>query len=113
MTQQTGTTAGEGASGDVTWNIKLAEHAYDNSKVPTVEIVEDKSKVSNANSNSTATAPMTYTDNLTLQTGARTKDSVNFSFKYNTDGSADMGDLKANLNLSSRADGLNTANLSG
>ena len=109
MTKQTGTTAGEGASGDVTWNIKLAEHAYDNSKVPTVEIVEDKSKVSNANSNSAATAPMTYTDHLVLQTGARTKDSVDFTFNYATDG---MGELKANLNISSRADGLNTANLS-
>ena len=55
---------------------------------------------------------MTYTSNITLQTGSRTKDAVNFSFKYNTDGTADMGKLEANLNLSARAEGLNTANLS-
>ena len=55
---------------------------------------------------------MTYADNITLQTGARTKDSVNFTFKYNQDGTADMGNLKANLNISARADGLNTENLS-
>ncbi len=59
-----------------------------------------------------STAILTYTDNITLQTGSRTKDAVNFSFQYNTDGTADMGDLKANLNLSAREDGLNTANLS-
>ena len=66
--------------------------------------------VSDAFDNSTAR--MTYTDNITLQVGARTKDAVNFTFNYNVDGSADMGALKANLNLSSREDGLNTANLS-
>ncbi|MDE6592687.1 MAG: hypothetical protein K2K57_06455, partial [Oscillospiraceae bacterium] len=108
MTQQTGTTAGEGASGDVTWNIKLAEHAYDNSKVPSVEVVEDESKVSISNSNNYATAPLTYTDHVVLQAGARTKDSVDFTFKYSSGG---LGDLKSNMNCSSRADGLGTANL--
>lgn len=68
--------------------------------------------VSISDSFDNSTARMTYTDNLTLQTGARTKDSVNFTFNYNVDGSADMGDLKANLNISARADGLNTENLS-
>lgn len=68
--------------------------------------------VSISDSFDNSTARLTYTDNITLQTGSRTKDSVNFSFKYNTDGTADMGELKANLNLSARADGLNTANLS-
>lgn len=70
------------------------------------------SKVSEANSYGNSTAQMTYSDSITLQTGARTKDSVNFSFKYNADETADMGELKANLNLSARADGLNTENLS-
>ncbi len=68
--------------------------------------------VSIADSYDNSTARMTYADSITLQTGARTKDSVNFTFNYNQDGSADMGDLKANLNLSARADGLNTENLS-
>ena len=67
------------------------------------------SGVSQANSNDAATAPLTYTDHLVLQTGARTKDSVDFTFSYKTEG---MGDLKANMNISSRADGLGTKNLS-
>lgn len=65
--------------------------------------------VSKANSNEAATAPLTYTDHLVLQTGARTKDSVDFTFNYSTDG---MGDLKANMDVSSREGGLNTKNLS-
>ncbi len=56
-----------------------------------------------------STAIMTYAENIILQTGARSKDAVNFTFNYNK---ADMGDLEANLNLSSRANGLNTENLS-
>ena len=68
--------------------------------------------VSVADSFDNSTSIMTYTENLTLQTGARTKDSVNFTFNYNTDKTADMGELKANLNISARADGLNTENLS-
>ena len=71
-----------------------------------------KDGVSKADSFSNSTAIMTYTNNITLQTGARTKDSVNFTFEYNKDGTADMGNLKANLNISARADGLNTENLS-
>ena len=58
-----------------------------------------------------STAILTYADHIILQTGARTKDAVDFTFAYNTNGSADMGTLKANLDLSSRANGLNTANL--
>ena len=52
---------------------------------------------------------LTYTSDITLQTGARTKDAVKFTFKYNV---ADMGELAANLDLSSRGNGLATANLS-
>ncbi|MCH5209135.1 MAG: hypothetical protein J1F04_09635 [Oscillospiraceae bacterium] len=55
---------------------------------------------------------MTYSEQIVLQTGARTKDAVNFTFSYNRDGTADMGDLLANLNISARAEGLNTENLS-
>ena len=68
--------------------------------------------VSIADSFGNSTARMTYTENITLQTGARTKDSVNFTFNYNTDKTADMGELTANLNISARADGLATENLS-
>lgn len=68
--------------------------------------------VSIADSFDNSTAIMSYAENITLQTGARTKDSVNFTFNYNADKTADMGELKANLNISAREDGLNTENLS-
>lgn len=92
------------------WNVSQA--SYTPAKVADIKVVEPDSKVSQANSFNNAKSIMTYASNITLQTGARTKDSVNFTFSYNTDGSADMGDLKANLNLSAREDGLNTENLS-
>ena len=38
---------------------------------------------------------MTYSDNLIIQAGARTKDSVNFTFAYSSDG---LGELEADLN---------------
>lgn len=71
--------------------------------------IKGTTTVSKANSNHAATAPLTYTDHLVLQAGARTKDSVDFTFAYKTEG---MGELEANLNVSSRAEGLNTKNLS-
>ena len=74
--------------------------------------MEPAKSVTKADAFDNSTARMTYTSNITLQTGSRTKDAVNFSFKYNTDDTADMGKLEANLNLSARAEGLNTANLS-
>ncbi len=77
-----------------------------------IDAIEKNQGASKSDSFNNASSIMTYTDNITLQTGSRTKDSVNFTFKYNTDGSADMGNLTANLNLSARADGLNTENLS-
>ena len=68
--------------------------------------------VSVSDSYDNSTAILTYAEDITLQTGARSKDSVNFTFSYNVDDTADMGDPKANLNISARADGLNTENLS-
>ena len=100
-------------AGTISYNVGIDFKNYDTSKQPTVEISSTvDGKVSESNSFSNSKAIMTYADNITLQTGARTKDSVNFTFNYNTDKTADMGDLKANLNLSARADGLNTENLS-
>lgn len=74
-----------------------------------VELVEPKGTVSKSDSNDASTATLTYTDNMTLQVGARTKDSVNFTLNYNSNG---LGDLKANMNCSARTDGLGTADLS-
>ncbi len=75
-------------------------------------VAEEDTAVSNSNAFTNSTARLTYQENITLQVGARSKDAVNFTFKYNTDDSADMGKLEPNLNLSSRAEGLNTENLS-
>lgn len=77
-----------------------------------IDNLEKNLAVSKSDNFDNSTARMTYAENITLQTGARTKDSVNFTFKYNNDNTADMGELIPNLNLSSRADGLNTENLS-
>ncbi len=91
---------------------KLTVHAIATPTVATMASQVADKGVTQANAFNNSTARMTYTDNITLQTGARTKDAVNFSFAYNTDKSADMGDLLANLDLSARSTGLNTANLS-
>lgn len=106
-----GNAAGEWAngSGTVKTEIYTSKASFTPAAGTGVEVMQPSGKVSQANSNSTATAPLTYTDQLTLQTGARTKDSVNFTFSYSTDG---MGELKANLDVSSRENGLNTKNLS-
>ncbi len=100
------------SAGTVTTTVNVGQATFTPANDKAVALVEPDSKVSQSNSYNKSTAIMTYTDNITLQTGARTKDSVNFTFNYNQDGTADMGELKANLNLSARADGLNTENLS-
>lgn len=71
------------------------------------DIEVEATRVSKADSNNASTATMTYADNITLQTGARTKDSVNFTFNYQSNG---LGELKADLNCSAR--GLGTDKLS-
>ena len=50
---------------------------------------------------------LTYSDSITLQTGARSKDAVDFTFSYTTSG---IGDLNSDLDISSR--GLGTSQLS-
>jgi flagellin len=98
---------------DVTAKASTADTAATTEKLAEIDSKILKAvgvSVSDAYDNSTAI--MTYADNITLQVGSRTKDAVNFTFNYNADGTADMGDLKSNLNLSAREDGLNTASLS-
>ncbi|MDE6132522.1 MAG: hypothetical protein K2G04_03990, partial [Oscillospiraceae bacterium] len=65
--------------------------------------------VSNSNAFGNGAIPLTYTDHIVLQSGARSKDAVDFTFRYSSGG---MGKLKDNMNCSARADGLNTENLS-
>lgn len=102
-------TNGATNAGTVTTTVNVGQATYTPANDKAITLVEPKSEVSQSNSNNTATAPLTYTDHMVLQTGARTKDSVDFTFNYSTTG---MGDLKANLDVSSREGGLNTKNLS-
>jgi flagellin len=110
LSPTTGTAATNGTTGDITYKLGVENNAYDTSKQPSVEVKKpDDAAVSKSNSWDQSKAKMTYADSMTLQVGARTKDSVNFTFEYNTN---DLGGLKANMNCSAREDGLNTANLS-
>lgn len=101
---------GDKSAGTISYKIGVEYKNYDTSKLPTIEVkAPDASNVSEPDAYAQATAPLTYTDHLTLQAGARTKDSVDFTFKYDSEG---LGDLKANMNCSSRTDGLGTKDLS-
>ena len=95
------------STGKLVWDLGINNNTYDAGAKPTVEVAKS-GLVSKSNSNKYATAPLTYTDHVVLQAGARTKDSVDFTFEYVSGG---LGDLKANLNCSSREDGLGTSNL--
>ncbi len=63
-------------------------------------------EVSKSNSFNNSEALMTYKSSIILQTGARTKDAVEFTFKYNSDA---IGDLAADLNCTAK--GLGTDKL--
>ena len=89
-----------------TLTLAFSDAKYANEIAGGVEV--KASDVSRSNSNNAATAPLTYTDHLVLQAGARTKDSVDFTFAYDSNG---IGDLIANMDCSARADGLGTAGL--
>ena len=109
----TGDAANAGAhktAGTIKYTLATSDTVFNKGAEPTVKVKDNgDTSVSEANSNGAATAPLTYTDHMVLQTGSRTKDSVDFTFKYATNG---MGDLKANLDLSSRTNGLGTKDLS-
>lgn len=64
--------------------------------------------VSVPNAFGNATAKLTYTDELTLQVGARTKDAVNFTFNYSADG---IGELNADLNCTAKGLGMDALTL--
>lgn len=70
--------------------------------------VPEKIIVSIPNAFGNATAKLTYIDDLTLQVGARTKDAVNFTFAYSSNG---IGGLAADLNCTARGLGINTLTL--
>ncbi len=68
---------------------------------------KQKEEVSVPNSYNNGRRNMTYDNMITLQTGARSKDAVRYTFKYDTDG---IGDLVSNMDISAR--GLGTDQLS-
>lgn len=94
-------------AGTVTTKFYVGQASYKPASDKAVQLVEPDGKVSEADSNKASTATLNYTDNITLQAGARTKDSVNFTFSYESNG---IGDLKADLDCSAR--GLGTDQLS-
>lgn len=101
-------TADDKSAGTISYKIGVEYSNYDSSKLPTVEVkTPTNNNVSQSNSNDASTATLTYKDNVTLQVGARTKDSVNFTFAYESNG---LGDLKADMDCSAR--GLGTDKLS-
>lgn len=92
-------------TGKITFNV--SQSSYTPAKAAEITIEEPDSKVSQSNSNDASTATLTYKNNITLQVGARTKDSVNFTFAYESNG---LGNLKADMDCSAR--GLGTDKLS-
>lgn len=102
----TGAAAGTKAGNYTTvWNI--SKSSYTPAKTADIKVIEPDAKVSQSDSNSASTATLTYKNNVTLQVGARTKDSVNFTFAYDSNG---LGNLKADMDCSAR--GLGTDKLS-
>ena len=103
-------TATDKSAGTISYKLGIEYKNYDDSKLPTVDVkAPDSNNVSRANSNDASTATLTYKDNITLQVGARTKDSVNFTFAYESNG---LGDLKADLDCSARGLGTDALSLS-
>ncbi len=94
-------------AGTVTTTVNVGQATFTPANNKAVKLVEPDGKVSQSNSNDASTATLTYKDNITLQVGARTKDSVNFTFNYESNG---LGDLKADMDCSAR--GLGTDKLS-
>lgn len=94
-------------AGTATTTVNVGQATYVPANDKAITLVEPDGKVSEADSNKASTATLNYTDNITLQAGARTKDSVNFTFSYESNG---IGELKADLDCSAR--GLGTDQLS-
>lgn len=108
--KMTSATATDDGAGEIKYKVGVEYNDYNTSKRPTVEVkAPDSNGVSISNSNEASTATLTYKDNITLQVGARTKDSVNFTFAYESNG---LGDLKADLDCSARGLGTDALSLS-
>ena len=112
--------ADAGANGELTFKVNVDAYnvadagtiSASSIKTPdaaTMKGALESAEVSKSNAFNNSEAQMTYTDNITLQVGARTKDSVNFTFNYQ---STAMGDLKADLNCTAKGLGTDKLTLS-
>ena len=95
------------AAGTITTKVSVTTAKYEPASQGSVKIVEP-ADVSVSNSNQAATSKLTYQSSVTLQVGARTKDSVNFTFSYQSNA---IGDLKADLNCTAKGLGTDKLNL--
>ena len=102
-----GSTANNTVAGTIANTLVIGESTYQAANPGAVTVLEPEGAVSKADSNDASTATLTYKNNVTLQVGARTKDSVNFTFAYSSNG---LGELKADMDCSAR--GLGTDKLS-
>ncbi len=73
-----------------------ADGKFDYTAATTPTLVEGDD-VSISNAYKAAGCDLTYVESITLQVGARSKDAVNFTFSYTSQG---MGSLKPDLNVS-------------
>ena len=90
----------------VTQEYKIADGTVTDKNGDTVGKVDVGKGVSVSDAFEHGRRNLTYADSITLQTGARSKDAVDFTFEYVTSG---IGDLTADLDISAR--GLGTAQL--
>ena len=83
---------------------------YDPSQRTDSPIGGDPGDTSVSNAFRAGSATLTYKDSVTLQLGARSKDSVNFTFDYSKYADS-IGDLAADLDVSARGLGLEELSL--
>lgn len=97
----------------ISFKLNFTGYSLPIDKEPTADVVNIDpyyAPVSIPNYYDQSNAHMNYTEHLTLQAGARTKDAVNFTFNY-ARGNSILGDLEPNINISAREGGLNTEKL--
>lgn len=100
--------ASDSAGNKQSFSISLDKAIYEETTEPEVSIKDSEdNSVSKSNYYNQSTAKLTYTNEIALQVGARSKDLVNFTMAYSTDG---IGELKDDLNCTSN--GLGTKELS-
>ncbi|MDE6746264.1 MAG: hypothetical protein K2J72_06450, partial [Oscillospiraceae bacterium] len=105
-----GAAMGATATSKYSFEMAVDTAVYEPASEPKATIVDpaDDYSVSKSNAFNKSEAQLTYKDSITLQTGARTKDAVNFTFKY---ASTAIGDLAADLNCTAKGLGTDKLNL--